>query len=41
MPTNTKPHFHMSESARNATIVVLILIVVIVISYFEWKGRNG
>ena len=37
---NTKFHFHLSEKARNATIVALILIVVVVISYFEWKGRG-
>jgi hypothetical protein len=34
-------HFHVSENARNATIVAIIILVVVIISYFEWKGRSG
>lgn len=38
---HTKHHFHISEGARNTTIIVLVVVAVILISYFEWKGRNG
>jgi hypothetical protein len=34
-------HFHVSEAARNATIVAVVLAMAVIISYFEWKGRIG
>lgn len=37
----SKHHFHVSENARNVTIVAVVLIVAIIISYFEMKGRLG
>jgi hypothetical protein len=36
----TKSSFHLSENARNASIVALLFSLVALISYLEWLGRK-